>query len=56
MQHRAAREGSVFGIEGSGVWRESGLCGDALELASEAVNGALLDGQLSPRLLPFLSY
>lgn len=31
----------MFGIEEKGVMCESRLCGDALELASEASNGAL---------------
>lgn len=34
----------MFGIEVNGVWRESCLCGNALELASEALNGALWMG------------
>ncbi len=34
----------VFGIEMNSVWCESCLCGDALELANEALNGALWMG------------
>lgn len=34
----------MFGIEVNGVWCESCLCGNALELASEALNGALWMG------------
>lgn len=34
----------VFGIEVNGVWCESRLCGNALELAVEAFNGVLWMG------------
>lgn len=34
----------MFGIDVHGVWCESCLCGNALELASEALNGALWMG------------
>lgn len=34
----------MFGIEVNGAWFESSVCGYALELASEALNGALWMG------------
>lgn len=44
LRMRDSEVWSVFGIEVNGVWCESCLCGNALELAIEAFNGVLWMG------------
>lgn len=41
---RKSQAWRAFGIEVNGAWCESCICGDALELASEALNGTLWMG------------